>query len=75
MSTATIEEVQSHLPELLEKLASGESVIITRDGKPIARLTPETAPQPRVLGRGQGKVVFYDHEDKSHLEDFKEYLE
>ena len=75
MSTATVEEVQSHLPELLEKLATGESVIITRDGKPIARLTSEAPAQPRVLGRGKGKVVFYDHEDKSHLEDFKEYLE
>lgn len=75
MSTATVEEVQSHLPELLEKLATGESVIITRDGRPIARLTPETPSQPRVLGRGKGKVLFYEHEDKSHLEDFREYLE
>ncbi|WP_254513564.1 type II toxin-antitoxin system Phd/YefM family antitoxin [Anatilimnocola floriformis] len=75
MSTATVEEVQSRLPELLEKLATGESVIITRDGKPIARLTPEASAQPRILGSGKGKVLFYDHEDKSHLEDFKEYME
>jgi antitoxin (DNA-binding transcriptional repressor) of toxin-antitoxin stability system len=41
MHTATMEEVQSHLPELLDKLTPGDEVVITRGGKPVARLTPE----------------------------------
>ncbi|MEO2092335.1 MAG: type II toxin-antitoxin system Phd/YefM family antitoxin [Gemmataceae bacterium] len=41
MHTATMEEVQSHLPELLDKLTAGDEVVITRGGKPVARLTSE----------------------------------
>lgn len=41
MHTATMEEVQSHLPELLDKLTPGDEVVITRGGRPVARLTSE----------------------------------
>lgn len=75
MTTATVEEVQSQLPELLDKVVAGEQVVIYRDGKPVACLTGELPKGVPILSRGKGKVVFYDHEDKSHLEDFKEYLE
>ncbi|MBL8859296.1 MAG: type II toxin-antitoxin system prevent-host-death family antitoxin [Planctomycetes bacterium] len=33
-------EAKNRLSELLERVSSGESVIITRHGKPIARLVP-----------------------------------
>jgi hypothetical protein len=75
MSTATVEEVQSNLMELLDKGAEGEQIVIYRDGKPVACLTAELPKGVPILGRGKGKIVFYDYEDKSHLEDFKEYLE
>ena len=75
MTTATVEEVQSHLPELLDKVAAGDQIVIYRDGKPVACLTSELPKGVPIPGRGKGKVVIYDHEDKSHLEDFKEYLE
>ena len=33
-------EAKTHLPRLLDRVARGESLIITRHGKPIAQLTP-----------------------------------
>jgi prevent-host-death family protein len=36
----SIAETKAHLSELVEQAASGESLTITRRGKPIARLSP-----------------------------------
>jgi prevent-host-death family protein len=36
-------EAKTHLPRLLEEVASGKSVVITRHGIPIARLVPARA--------------------------------
>jgi prevent-host-death family protein len=33
-------EAKTHLSELLERVAAGESFVITRRGEPIARLVP-----------------------------------
>ncbi len=33
-------EAKTHLPRLLDRVVCGESLIITRHGKPVARLTP-----------------------------------
>lgn len=73
MTTATMEEVQSHLPDLLEKLAPGENILITRDGKPVARLTPELPVGAPIPGRGKGKLVIHA-EDDEHLAGFEEYM-
>jgi prevent-host-death family protein len=34
-------EAKAHLPSLLDAVERGETVIITRHGKPIARIVPE----------------------------------
>jgi prevent-host-death family protein len=74
MSTVTIEDAQARLPELLDRLGPGDEVLITRDGKPVARLLPSDPPKgPRVLGRGKGKVLFYIDDDE-HLKDFADYM-
>ena len=36
MGTVTIEEAQAKLPEIIEKLAAGEELIITRNDQPVA---------------------------------------
>ncbi|OAN52892.1 prevent-host-death family protein [Paramagnetospirillum marisnigri] len=36
-------EAKTHLPRLLDEVENGESLIITRHGRPIARLIPEPA--------------------------------
>ena len=36
-------EAKTHLPQLLDRVARGEEIRITRNGRPIARLVPETS--------------------------------
>ena len=33
-------EAKTHLPALLQRVARGETIIITKHGKPVARLVP-----------------------------------
>jgi len=64
MTTATMEEVQAHLPELLEKLHGDEELVITRNGKPVAHLTGGVPKGTMVLGRGQGLLISYVEDDE-----------
>lgn len=74
MSVIHIEEAQARLTELIDRLAPGEEVIITRDKRPVARLQSLGAatPQPR-FGSCQGKLTVLA-EDDEHLKDFGEYM-
>ncbi len=40
METIGAFEAKTHLPQLLERVARGESLTITKHGKPVARLVP-----------------------------------
>ena len=40
-------EAKTHLPRLLDRVAQGESLTITRHGKPVARLVPVTGDRER----------------------------
>lgn len=37
-------EASAHLPELLDAVAEGETVVLTRKGLPVARMVAESAP-------------------------------
>lgn len=50
-----IADAKARLPELVERAARGEEVVIARNGKPRARLVPLARRARRVLGRGAGK--------------------
>jgi len=39
-------EAKTHLPALLERVARGEQITITKHGRPIARLVPIGRPGP-----------------------------
>lgn len=41
MKTTTVADAKSHLSALLAEVEAGEEVVITRRGKPVARLVPE----------------------------------
>jgi prevent-host-death family protein len=41
-------EAKTHLPALLERASKGETIIITRHGKPVARLVPPSEEPPRL---------------------------
>ena len=46
-------EAKIHLPQLLDDIERGESIVITRHGRAIARLVPEDA----MRRRGRGEAV------------------
>lgn len=41
MKTASVRELRNHYNTLLEWVAEGEEVVITKRGKPVARLVPD----------------------------------
>jgi len=45
MVTVTLVEAKAHLSKLLDKVEAGEQIVITRHGRPVARLSPEFAPK------------------------------
>ena len=54
-----IHEAKTQLSRLLLKVASGEEIIIARDGTPVARLVPyEAMPKKRILGRDAGRPFY-----------------
>jgi prevent-host-death family protein len=40
MGEATIRDLRNNSAEVLERVAAGESVTVTRDGRPVAELRP-----------------------------------
>ena len=47
MITVGAFEAKTHLSNLLERVAEGEEVIITKHGKPVARLVPAVSATPK----------------------------
>jgi prevent-host-death family protein len=41
MGVYTVAEVKAHLSAILEAVANGEEVVVTKRGKPVARILPE----------------------------------
>jgi antitoxin (DNA-binding transcriptional repressor) of toxin-antitoxin stability system len=72
--TVTVEEAQSRRPELIDELARGGPLTITRGDRPVAQLVPPPAEKPRpVPGRGRGKIIIVSDDDE-HLKDFEECM-
>jgi antitoxin (DNA-binding transcriptional repressor) of toxin-antitoxin stability system len=75
MSIMTVEEAQAKLPELIARLFPGEEVVLTRDGRSVAKLVGQPNKDARpILGRGKGKVII-NSEDDDHLQGFEEYMQ
>jgi antitoxin (DNA-binding transcriptional repressor) of toxin-antitoxin stability system len=47
MTTVGDLDARARLPQLLEKVEAGETVVITRDGRPVAHLVPAPAAPPK----------------------------
>jgi len=47
MTTIGSSEAKTHLPQLLERVARGEKILITRHGKAVAQLVPPPAESER----------------------------
>jgi prevent-host-death family protein len=77
MTTVTVEEAQAQLARLIENLRPGEVITITRDAKPLARLTAaEELPKAvRKLGTLRGTVRSIAPDFDAPLDDFADYRE
>lgn len=42
MQQIEIDSVRASLPSLLEQVESGDEILLTREGRPVARIIPET---------------------------------
>jgi len=58
MVQVNVHEAKTHLSKLLARVSGGEEVLISKSGKPIARLVPYRKPDsPRVPGLDRGLFV------------------
>lgn len=48
-------EAKTHLSRLLQRVAAGDEIVITRSGQPVAKLVRVDRRAARVLGRDEGR--------------------
>jgi prevent-host-death family protein len=48
MDEISLADAKAHLSELVDRVEAGDSIDITRRGKPVARLTAATGPRKRI---------------------------
>jgi prevent-host-death family protein len=72
MTIYNIHEAKTHFSKLIERVLSGEEVIIAKAGKPVARILPVTSEVSlRQPGNDKGNVtIMSDFDDP--LEEFTE---
>ena len=68
MRQVTVREAKTHLSRLLREIAGGQDVVITRWGRPVARLVP-IQEGPPVFGVDEGRFVVPDDFDEPLHED------
>jgi antitoxin (DNA-binding transcriptional repressor) of toxin-antitoxin stability system len=49
MKTATVRELRHAFPKVLRWIQQGETVTLTKRGKPVALVSPPPAPKPRKI--------------------------
>lgn len=76
MSIYELSEAQARLPEILSTLIPGEQITILSDGKILATLTREAAPNgPRKPGSAANTPHWMAPDFDAPLEEFREYTE
>jgi prevent-host-death family protein len=75
MTVVELSEAEATLEKLVEEAEAGAEIVITRGGKPVARLVaPADDHHPeRVPGSAKGLFTVPDDFD-APLEDFREYM-
>jgi prevent-host-death family protein len=74
MLTIELEYAKEALLELLEKAASGENIVITKNSVPFVKLTTaQEKRHPRRPGSVRGQIIIAEDFD-APLDDFKEYM-
>lgn len=76
MIMVNIHEAQTHLSKLLDRMLIGEEVVITKAGKPIARLVQveeRLAPEPGIA-KGHVTEAFFEPLPDAELEAWECYV-
>jgi len=75
MQQITLAEASLNLPELIEAVINGEEIIITKDEKPVVKLTSIVTIEKRspLFGSAKDLISISDDFDEP-LEDFKDYM-
>jgi prevent-host-death family protein len=71
MVEVDLKDAQQDLAKLIEQVAAGDEVVITRDHQPIVKIVA-VKPRQRTFGSAQGMIQIADDFD-APLEDFDEY--
>ncbi len=78
-TTMAVEDIKLTLPELLDRLTTGEEIILTRNQLPVAKLVRAAPiPQPKQRpgpGLCKGMITHIAPDFGAPLEDMKEYME
>ncbi len=76
MPTMNLEEVQSHLQDVIDGLNPGEPLVITKDGEPVATLNPsEPRSWPAQAGSATTEGYWMAADFDAPLEEFREFME
>jgi antitoxin (DNA-binding transcriptional repressor) of toxin-antitoxin stability system len=76
-ATMSVDEAQSRLKELVDSLAPGEEIVLTRSQQPVARLIgerPARPPRP-APGLGRGSILYIAPDFDEPMDEFKKYTE
>jgi prevent-host-death family protein len=75
MTTVAIEQAQRELARLIDDVALGERIVITRNQLPVAELVPVTHPAPKpTFGSAKG-MVRMSEDFEAPIEDFQGYMQ
>ncbi|MFT4029315.1 MAG: type II toxin-antitoxin system Phd/YefM family antitoxin [Protaetiibacter sp.] len=77
MTTVNIHEAKTHLSRLLARVAEGETVIIAKAGRPVARLSPIEPEEPRLprIGFMAGQISVPDDFDTMYEDEIAALFE
>ncbi len=74
MKKVELKEAQKQLADLINKVAEGEEIVITRDDGSTFKIVPTTISKAHPqFGSAKGLISMADNFDES-LNDFKEYM-
>lgn len=70
MQTVSLFDAKTHLSRLIDQIASGaeEEIVISRNGKPVARVLPIQADVSRRIGLARGEFEVPDDIDRHNIE-------
>lgn len=70
MQTVSLFDAKTHLSRLVEQIASGQEseIVISRNGKPVARMLPIPADATRRIGIARGEFEVPDNIDQHNPE-------